>query len=137
MVQKLLFDARESYSSAMNMAFLVLKGECRLAMGELMQSYAILKKWEQNLKQKECIAEQDDLKFTYKEMRKVVENYILWYEETLFVRNKEIILSWLFSWKNEDIPKNDKDAIITFIKIAEIKNFGLPTNWRDFAPKIQ
>ena len=136
MEKKLLSEARVSYSVAVNMAFLILKGECRLAIRELMQGYAILKAWKKELKQKEEVAECEEQKSTYKEMRKVVEIFILWYEEKVFVRSKEQILGWLFSWRHEDIPKDDKDAILAFVEIANIRDLGLPANWRDFIPKF-
>ena len=136
MTEQILLKARADYSTAIDIAFWQLKSDYLLDVDVFMQSYAILKKWEEKLLEKEVQTENYEFKLTYKDMRKVVENFILYYEDSKIIRNKDLILSWLFSWRNKEIPENYKEAISVFVKAAETKSLELPVNWRDFIPKL-
>lgn len=131
-----LLKAKVNYSTAIDVAFWQLKSDYMADVDVFMQSYAILKKWEEILKEKEMLTENDELKLAYKDMREVVGNFILYYEENKIPRNKDMILNWLFSWRDKEIPQASKEAIAVFVKTAETKSLELPINWRDFTPKF-
>lgn len=132
--QELFAEARKDYSTAMNLAGLVLMGNLKLSIPQMLDSYAILKEWVVSF-EKEIQKNDEEMVASYKDLKELFLSYISEYEERVFIEFEMEILFW---FRRRGICGFSKEEL----KIAKVfadsmeNNEDLATkNWKEFLPE--
>ena len=136
MVEKLLTNAKEEFTDAINLAFLVFNGSIKCNAEEFLQIYVMLKHWEARLDEKIKNTKNRERKFGYQDMKTVIQFYIDKYDDDLFKQNEDLVLAWMSTKKGLPLTDEEREIVSTFVEVVERKKIDLYPEWRTFIPEL-
>lgn len=136
--ENLLKMAREEYDAAMNLATLVIYGDISLSIGEMLESYAILKNWIIQFEEKKAECEKEEDKETgegYAGLKEMFLSFTDRYEEDIFFDFEIHILDYFKTKKIYGYTPEELTTAKIFVEAAEkIQDLAIK-NWKQFLPK--
>ena len=136
MVQKLLAKAKEEFTDAIHLAYLLFSGVLKSDVQEFLQTYVVLRQWEVKLDEEIENTINKDKKLGYQDMKSVIKYYTDKCEDSFFKQNEELILAWMFTKKGLPLTEEEREIISTFVEVVERKNIDLYSKWRTFIPEL-
>lgn len=132
--QELFAEARKDYSTAMNLAGLVLMGDSKLSISQMLDSYAILKEWVVFF-EKEVQKNDQETLASYEGLKEQFLSYISEYEERVFFEFEVEILLWFRSREICGFSEEDLKIAKVFADSMENNDDLATKNWKEFLPE--
>lgn len=136
--ENLLKAAREEYDAAMNLATLVIYGDISLSIGEMLESYAILKNWITQFEEKKIACEKEGDNETgegYAGLKEMFLSFTDRYEEDIFFDFEIHILDYFKTKKINGYTPEELTTVKIFVEAAEkIQDLAIK-DWKQFLPK--
>lgn len=131
--KELLKAARADYETAMNTASLVIVGDLALTVGEMLESFAILKFWIAEF-DKRNQTEDEQMKDAYQGLKELFLSHISHYEEIFFNFELEILAYFKLKQKQGFTSEELASAKI-FAEAAEKIDDLAVKDWKQFLPQ--